>query len=124
MQNNIIKELRAKYNLTQQQLVDDLHLQTRSTVSGWETGRRNVSKHMLALIADKYNLDYNALLDGDIVELVNNIVNDDINSVDMIDSLTDYVNTLSDSDKIAVSEFLDFLSTSIRANVKSSKKRA
>ena len=63
-----IKKLRNDYNLSQQQLADDLNV-SRSVVAKWESGLLEPKKEYIDLIKMKYNVDIS------IDEFKNNSIN-------------------------------------------------
>lgn len=66
MKREIGKKLslyRAKRGLTQEQLAEEMNI-SRSKVSSWETGRRDISITDLIYIADFFNLSIDNLLDN------------------------------------------------------------
>lgn len=58
--NEIIKELREKQGITQEQLADALDV-SRGTVGMWETGKRRPSQELYEKIADMFNVDMDYL---------------------------------------------------------------
>ena len=61
---NIIKELRVKNGLSQQQLADKVWV-NRSTITNWETGRRVPDIIMIKRLAESLGVHVNTLLEGD-----------------------------------------------------------
>ncbi|MCM1225699.1 MAG: helix-turn-helix domain-containing protein [Lachnospiraceae bacterium] len=58
---NVLKELRIKSGLTQQEMADKLNI-SRSSIGMYENGEREPSFELLELIADYFNVDMNYLL--------------------------------------------------------------
>ncbi len=61
---NIIRELRIKNGLSQQQLADKVWV-NRSTITNWETGRRVPDIIMIKRLAESLGVHVNTLLEGD-----------------------------------------------------------
>lgn len=59
-----IASLRKKHRLTQIEFAERIHV-TQGAVSQWETGRTNPDTQQLIQIANLFNVDLNALTDGD-----------------------------------------------------------
>ena len=60
-QSEILRNLREKHNLTQEQMADRLHV-TRQAVSRWETGETQPNTDTLKLLSREFNLSINTLL--------------------------------------------------------------
>lgn len=60
-QKNILKDLRMKNHLTQQQLADRVMV-TRQAVSRWETGETQPNTETLKLLSKEFNISINSLL--------------------------------------------------------------
>lgn len=58
---NVLKELRIKSGLTQQEMADKLNI-SRSSIGMYENGEREPSFELLETIADYFNVDMNYLL--------------------------------------------------------------
>ena len=58
----LIKSLREKHNLTQQQLADMLNI-TQAPISRWENGEREISLPMMRRIAEVFNLSFTDFID-------------------------------------------------------------
>lgn len=58
---NVLKELRIKSGLTQQEMADKLKI-SRSSIGMYENGEREPSFELLEMIADYFNVDMNYLL--------------------------------------------------------------
>jgi repressor LexA len=58
--SEIIKELREKQGITQEQLAEYLDV-SRGTVGMWETGKRRPSQELYEKIADMFNVDMDYL---------------------------------------------------------------
>lgn len=61
---NLLKELRRKKNLTQEQLAEEFGV-SRRTVSRWETGSNLPDIDILIEMSDFYGVDLRDLLDGE-----------------------------------------------------------
>lgn len=61
---NVLRELRKEKNITQEQLAEAMNV-SRRTVSRWETGSNMPDLDVLMEIADYYEVDLRALLDGE-----------------------------------------------------------
>ena len=55
---NVIRSLRMREGLTQEQLADVLKL-SRSSIGMYETGERKLTPELLELFADHFNVDMN-----------------------------------------------------------------
>ena len=60
-QSEILRNLREKHNLTQEQMADRLHV-TRQAVSRWETGETQPNTDTLKLLSREFNLSINTFL--------------------------------------------------------------
>ena len=60
-QSEILRNLREKHNLTQEQMADRLHV-TRQAVSRWEAGETQPNTDTLKLLSREFNLSINTLL--------------------------------------------------------------
>lgn len=60
-QSEILRNLREKYNLTQEQMAERLHV-TRQAVSRWENGETQPNTDTLKLLSREFNLSINTLL--------------------------------------------------------------
>ncbi len=58
---NVLKGLRIKSGLTQQEMADKLNI-SRSSIGMYENGEREPSFELLEIIADYFNVDMNYLL--------------------------------------------------------------
>lgn len=58
---DILKNLREKNNLTQEQLAEQLHV-TRQAISRWETGETQPNTDTLKLLSQVFNVSINTLL--------------------------------------------------------------
>ena len=58
---NIIKNLREKNNLTQEELAEQVHV-TRQAVSRWETGETHPNTDTLKLLSKVFDVSINTLL--------------------------------------------------------------
>ncbi len=58
---DILKNLREKNNLTQEQLAEHLHV-TRQAISRWETGETQPNTDTLKLLSQFFNVSVNTLL--------------------------------------------------------------
>ena len=58
----LIKSLRKKHNLTQQQLADMLNI-TQAPISRWENGEREISLPMMRRIAEVFKLSFSDFMD-------------------------------------------------------------
>ena len=58
---DILKELREKHNLTQEELAERV-LVTRQAVSRWETGETQPNTETLKLLSREYSVSINTLL--------------------------------------------------------------
>ena len=58
---DILKELRQKHNLTQEELAERV-LVTRQAVSRWETGETQPNTETLKLLSREYSVSINTLL--------------------------------------------------------------
>lgn len=59
-----IKRIRTTFNLTQEELGQDLHL-TRQTISNWEKGKSYPSIQDIVTISDRYHVSLDELLKED-----------------------------------------------------------
>lgn len=59
-----MRELREKYNMTQENVADYIHV-SRSTIAGYETKDRQPSHEKLTAIADLFQVPVDYLLDDD-----------------------------------------------------------
>lgn len=59
-----MRELREKYNMTQENVADYIHV-SRSTIAGYETKDRQPSHEKLTAIADLFQVPVDYLLDND-----------------------------------------------------------
>nr|MCH9869624.1 helix-turn-helix domain-containing protein [Serratia marcescens] len=59
-----IKRIRTTFNLTQDELGQDLHL-TRQTISNWEKGKSYPSIQDIVTISDRYHVSLDELLKED-----------------------------------------------------------
>lgn len=62
--SNMVLQIRAKLNITQQELAELLNVNF-ATVNRWENGRRRPSKRyvcMLIELCEEYNIDYKVSL--------------------------------------------------------------
>jgi len=57
----ILKNLREKYQLTQEQMAERIHV-TRQAVSRWETGETQPNTELLKLLSREFNVSINTLL--------------------------------------------------------------
>ena len=73
-----LRNLRTEKNISQQQLADKLFVD-RSTVAGWETGRRVPDIPTLKLIAEFFNIEFSKLISDESIEtsVLNVILVDD-----------------------------------------------
>ena len=62
-----LRSLRTENNISQQQLADKLFVD-RSTVAGWETGRRVPDIPTLKLIAELFNIEFSQLISDESIE--------------------------------------------------------
>lgn len=62
-----LRNLRTEKNISQQQLADKLFVD-RSTVAGWETGRRVPDIPTLKLIAELFNVEFSQLISDESIE--------------------------------------------------------
>ena len=60
-QSEILRNLREKHNLTQEQMADRLHV-TRQAVSRWENGETQPNTDTLKLLSQEFNISINTLL--------------------------------------------------------------
>lgn len=65
MLNEILKEKRKEFDLTQQNVADHLNV-TRQTVSSWEVGKSFPDISTLIKISDFYQLSLDYMLKGDV----------------------------------------------------------
>ena len=65
MLNEILKEKRKEFDLTQQNVADHLNV-TRQTVSSWEVGKSFPDIPTLIKISDFYQLSLDYMLKGDV----------------------------------------------------------
>ncbi|MCB5953629.1 helix-turn-helix domain-containing protein [Enterococcus sp. CWB-B31] len=61
---NRLKEKRAAYNFTQQELADKMHV-SRQTISNWEVGRSYPDIESLIQLSELFSISLDALLKGD-----------------------------------------------------------
>jgi len=57
----ILKNIREKHNLTQDQMAERIHV-TRQAVSRWETGETQPNTEMLKVLSKEFNVSINTLL--------------------------------------------------------------
>ena len=57
----ILKNIREKHNLTQDQMAERVHV-TRQAVSRWETGETQPNTEMLKVLSKEFNVSINTLL--------------------------------------------------------------
>jgi transcriptional regulator with XRE-family HTH domain len=75
MFSNVLKELRLKANLNQEELGRKLGL-AKSTISMYESGTREPNLETLEAIADFFNVDMNTLTDSKSSAELNNELNE------------------------------------------------
>ncbi len=61
--NQRIKELRKHLKMNQQEFADSLS-KTRVTIAYWESGKINITESVAMLISEKYNVNYDWLMNG------------------------------------------------------------
>ena len=64
-----IKYLRKENGMTQQSLADDLHFESKSTISEFETGSKSISWDAANRIAEYFNIEYADLVSCDFAEM-------------------------------------------------------
>lgn len=88
MFNNVLRELRIKAGLSQEELAKKLGL-AKSTISMYENGAREPSLETLEAIADTFNVDMNTLTDSK-------------KSVEVSDELQQYLEELKNRNEMRI----------------------
>lgn len=106
-----LKELRGKYNMTQQDLANQLGI-VRTAIANYETGRTSPDSETLSLIANIFNTSTDYLLGRtDIKEPIENIVSEkthnNSNNKESIDA--EDISNLSSESKAKIHDYIKLI---------------